>query len=120
MEIQNLTCIECPKSCSLVVDTENNRVLKVSGNLCPKGEAYAKSEVENPLRLFTATILAEGLALKMIPVRTDKAIPKSRIPEAAEAVKSFRINFPVKVGMVVVKDFLGLGVNIVVTRDVGK
>jgi CxxC motif-containing protein len=118
METNNLTCIDCPKSCSLTVDIENCRLVKVSGNLCPKGAEYAKSEVENPLRFFTATVLTEGLALKMVPVRIDKAIPKLKTLDAAQEVRKLRIKSPLRVGDVIVKDFLGLGVNLIATRDV--
>jgi len=118
MITQHLTCIECPKSCSLVADIESGRVVKVSGHLCPKGEAYAKSEVENPLRFFTATVLTKGLKLKMAPVRTDKAIPKSKILEAAQAVRKIHISSPLRVGDIIVSDFLGLGVNLISAREV--
>jgi CxxC motif-containing protein len=117
METKQFTCIECPKSCVLTVDIENCKMVKVSGNLCPKGAEYAKDEVENPLRMFTATVLTEGLVLKMVPVRTDKAIPKLKVLDAAEEVKRLRIKSPLHVGDVIVKDFLRLGVNLIATRD---
>lgn len=115
---KKLTCIECPKSCSLSIDIENCRVVKVSGHRCPKGEEYAKTEIENPMRVLTGTILAQGLFLKMAPVRTDKAIPKTKILEAAVELKKIRIIKPLAIGDIVVKDFCALGVNLIVTRDV--
>ena len=63
----------------MAVDVENGKVIKVTGNECPKGEKYAMSEVENPARILTSVILGQGLELKMIPVMTDKPMPKSRI-----------------------------------------
>lgn len=118
MMIQKLTCIECPVSCPLSVDVENCRVSKVEGNRCPKGEAYAASEVENPTRILTSAVVAKGLSLKMVPVRTDKPIPKARLREGLEAVKKIRIQNPVRSGDVVMAYFLGLDVNLVATRDV--
>ena len=114
---KDLTCIECPKSCALTVDIENCRVVKVIGNQCPKGKDYGIAEMENPLRQFTSTILAQGLALKMIPVRTDKAIPKAKIPEAAGEIRKMMIHKPVQAGDVVAQNFLGLGVNLIATRS---
>jgi CxxC motif-containing protein len=114
--IKKMTCIQCPKGCSLAVDIENCRVVKVSGNLCPKGEEYAITEVENPRRILTATVLAQGLSLKMVPVRTDQPIPKAKMQEAAAEVKKIRVTKPLKAGDVLVADFLGLGVNLVATR----
>ena len=85
--IKNLTCIECPKGCVLSAEIESGEVVKVSGNLCPKGLPYASSEIENPTRILTSTVLAKGLSLKMVPVRTDRAIPKPRILEAAQEIR---------------------------------
>ena len=115
--IKNLTCIECPQGCALAVDIENCRVIKVSGEKCPKGKDYAVSEVENPVRVLTATVLTQGLALKMVPVRTDKPIPQARILEAAGEIRKIKLSHPVRLGEVIVPDFLGLGVNLIATRD---
>ena len=115
---RRMTCIECPVSCSLSVDVEKGRVSKVEGNKCPKGEAYAASEVENPQRILTSAVMAKGLSFKMVPVRTDKPIPKARLREGMEVVKKICILSPVRSGDVVRAHFLGLDVNLVATRDV--
>ena len=44
MEVRELTCIGCPLGCQLTV-TMGNGEIKVEGNTCPRGEAYAKKEV---------------------------------------------------------------------------
>jgi len=116
--IKKLTCIECPKGCLLSIDIENCRVVKVSGNECPKGEKYAIQEIENPMRILTSAVLTEGLSLKMVPVRTDKPIPKSKIMEAIDEIKKTRLKSPVKCGFVIAENFLGLGVNLLATREV--
>lgn len=116
--IKKITCIECPKGCSLSIDIENCRVVKVSGNECPKGEKYAIQEIENPMRILTSTVLAEGLSLKMVPVRTDKPIPKSKIMEAMSEIKRIRLKSQIKAGSVIVENFLSPGVNLLVTRNV--
>jgi CxxC motif-containing protein len=116
--IKKLTCIECPKGCLLSVDVENCRVVKVSGNECPRGEKYAVQEIENPMRILTSAVLAKGLSMKMVPVRTDKPIPKSRIMEAMSEIKKFRLKSPVKSGSIIMENFLGLGVNLLSTRRV--
>lgn len=117
--IKKLTCIECPKGCGLFVDIENCRVAAVKGNECPKGEKYAVSEIENPVRFLTSAVLTEGLPVKMVPVRTDKPIPKGKMPEAMARIKKMRIDKPVKAGQVIEEDFAGLGVNLISSRSVG-
>jgi len=115
---KNLICIECPKSCSLDVDIENCRVVKVTGIQCPKGEKYAISEIEKPMRILTATILTKGFPLKLLPVRTDQHIPKARIADAMKAIRKLCVTQRVKTGDVIVEDFLEiLGVKVIATRD---
>lgn len=114
---KKLICIECPKGCALDVDIENCRVVKVTGHQCPKGEKYAVSEIEDPRRILTLTVLTEGFSLKLLPVRTDQPIPKSRINDAMKTIKKLRITERVKTGDIIAKDFLGLGSNLIATRD---
>jgi len=114
---KKLICIECPKGCLLDVDIENCRVITVKGNDCPKGNIYAVSETENPERVLTSTVKAKGLDLKMLPVRTDKPIPKGRILEAMETIKMISVDTPVKAGDVISGDFMGLGVKLIATRN---
>ncbi len=116
---KKITCIECPVGCALSVDVENCKVVKISGGKCPKAEKYAISEVENPVRILTSTVLADGLPLKMIPVRTDRPLPKRDILRAAQEIKKIRLNKPIRAGEIVVKNFLNSGINLIATRDSG-
>jgi CxxC motif-containing protein len=115
-EIRKITCIACPNGCQLEVDEEDGRVIKVTGNKCEKGDAYARQEVENPMRIISSTVLAKGLNLKMVPVRTNKPIPKARIFEAMAEIRKIRLDKPVKAGNIVVKNFLGLDVDLTAAR----
>jgi len=116
--LKKLTCIECPTGCTLSVDVENCRVVKVSGNECPKGEKYAIAEIENPVRILTSAVLAEGLAAKMVPVRTNQPIPKSDILKAMNEIKKIKIYKPVYVGDIIIENFLQPGINLIATREV--
>jgi len=120
MASKHLTCIECPNGCRLTLEVDNDHLISVSGNQCEKGEAYVKDEIENPQRILTSCVLAQGLALKMIPVRTSAPIPRSRIFDAMSAIKNVRVSKPVLVGESVCDDFLGLDVRLVATRDCKK
>ena len=37
-----LTCIGCPMGCPLIVTMEDGAVVSVTGNTCPRGDAYAR------------------------------------------------------------------------------
>ncbi|MBF0385972.1 MAG: DUF1667 domain-containing protein [Candidatus Omnitrophica bacterium] len=111
-------CIECPNSCLLVVETKDGKVTGVSGNKCKRGETYAVSEVENPVRNFTSLVKAEGLEIKMVPVKTSAPIQKGLIFFAAQEVKKIRIVKPVKVGEVIAENFVNSKADLIATRDV--
>ncbi len=114
---KKLTCIECPKGCILTVEVEGERtVITVTGHECPKGEQYAKNEIENPVRILTSTVLAEGLSVKMVPVRTDKPVPKECISDIIKEIKKIKIKKPVKTGDIIKKNVLNLPAHLIATR----
>ena len=45
MSERELICIGCPMGCPIVVKMEDGKVTSVTGNTCPRGEAYARKEV---------------------------------------------------------------------------
>mgnify|MGYP003516889311 FL=1 len=40
-----LTCINCPLGCTINILKEGDRIL-VEGNSCPRGEKYARDELQ--------------------------------------------------------------------------
>ncbi len=115
--IRKLTCIECPKGCLLSVKVKDGAVVMVSGNKCPRGKLYAAREVKNPLRTLTSGVLARGMPFKMVPVKTDRPIPKRMLLKAMAKIRKLRITKRVHIGDMIVQDFLRLGVNLVATRE---
>ncbi|MFA5162305.1 MAG: DUF1667 domain-containing protein [Elusimicrobiales bacterium] len=111
-----LICIECPQGCGMEVWLEGGKVVSVSGNTCPRGDKYARSEMENPVRTFTSSVLAEGLDIKMLPVRTSGPIPKDKLFAAMAEVKKIVVSKPVQAGDAVAENFMGLGVNLTACR----
>ena len=87
--IKELVCITCPSGCHLqaVLDEQNN-VLSVFGNRCPRGEAYARSELIAPRRMLTSTVRIEGALHPLLPVATSAPILKSRIFLVMEEIRS--------------------------------
>lgn len=118
METRNLTCIGCPLGCSLTVTLENNEVTAVSGNTCPRGDAYARKEVTNPTRIVTSSVKVEGGVLPVVSVKTQTDIPKSMIFDCANALKDVVVKAPVHIGDVLLSDVAGTGVAIVATKNI--
>lgn len=112
--MKELICIVCPKGCHLKID-EN---LNVSGNGCIRGIEYGVAELTNPTRMVTSTVSLINGEIDRLPVVTSKPIPKSKIFEVMEEINKVKINAPVYVKDVVIKNVLNLDVDIVATRDV--
>lgn len=111
-----LICIVCPKGCHMEID-EN---LNVTGNFCKRGEVYAKNEVTNPTRTVTSTVKLNSKIVKMLPVRTDKPIAKSKMFDVMEKLKEVVVSSPIKSGDIIIKNILDTGVNIIATRTINE
>ena len=117
MEVRELTCIGCPLGCQLTV-TMGNDEIKVEGNTCPRGEAYAKKEVTNPTRIVTSTVRVEGGTIERAAVKTASDIPKGKIFECVKALKGIEVPAPVHIGDVILENVADTGVDIVATKNV--
>lgn len=53
-------------------------------------------------------------------MRTDQPIPKGKLREAMLATADLVVEAPVKMGDVVVENFLDLGVNLIASRDLDR
>ena len=118
METRELTCIGCPLGCSLTIKMENGEVVELTGNTCPRGDAYGRKEVTNPTRIVTSTVRVSGGVSAMVSCKTESDIPKGKIFEVTEALKSVTLEAPVHIGDIVLKDVAGTGVDVVATKNV--
>lgn len=117
---KELVCVNCPMSCHLTVQIEDGAVVSVSGNSCPRGEAYAKKECIRPERILTTTVRINGGIHRVLPVISASEIPLDQIMDAMEVIRKVQINAPVKVDDVIVENILDTGVNIVAARSMDK
>ena len=115
---RHLTCIGCPLGCQITVELEGDTVVSVTGNTCPRGDAYARKEVTAPARIVTSTVRVKGGTIPMVSVKTAGEIPKGKIFDCVKALKNVEVAAPVKIGQVVLTDVAGTGVDIVATKDV--
>ncbi len=112
---RNLTCIVCPMGCSIDVLMENGQVLSVTGNSCPRGAEYAKNECISPVRTITSTVrCADG---GVVPVKTDKPIPKDRIFECMKIINNTVAPLPISAGDVIIEDVFGSNIVATGNRD---
>lgn len=112
-----IICITCPVGCSLEVTYEDQKVIKVEGNQCRKGIDYAQNELKDPRRMVTTTVKVKGGLHPLVPVYTSAPIPKPLIFELVKKLRQIELKAPVRVGQVILKDFLGTGVDVLAARD---
>lgn len=120
MEIRELTCIGCPLGCQVRAEIEDGKVVKVSGNTCPKGESYARKEVTAPVRTVTTTVKVTGGVIPVVSVKTIGEIPKEKIFDCIRALKNVTVEAPVHIGDVVLADAAGTGIDVAATKEAAK
>jgi len=115
---RKFTCIMCPLGCEVTVKNDaGGTITEVLGNKCKKGETYARDEFTRPMRVLTSTVSIDGAQFSRLPVRTSSAVPKDRIFKCMGEIEKIKIKAPVKAGDIILKDILGLNVDLIATRD---
>ena len=114
-----LTCIVCPRGCTLRIEERDGR-FTVTGNACKRGEQFATAEMTCPMRTICTTVKTAFPAVPVISVRTSREIPKERIFDVMREINRHTLTAPVRIGEVVVADILGLGSDVIVTKNVEK
>jgi len=119
MNKTQMVCIACPVGCKLEIEAVKNgeTTYFVSGNKCPRGEKYGVKEMTNPTRMVTSTVKINKGLLSRLPVRTSDAIPKGMIFDCMKVLDEVLIEAPVKAGDVVIKNLLGLEIDVIASRS---
>lgn len=121
METSLVTCVICPKGCSISVawrmEDGVKKVEEVHGNSCPRGLSYASSEVVHPVRVLSSTVRIRNSALSLLPVRSSSPLSKEMILDAMAVIKKTVVDGPVKMGDVIIPDILKSGIDMIACRD---
>jgi CxxC motif-containing protein len=88
----------------------------MEGNKCEKSEEFVSQELIEPMRILTTTVRIQGARWAVIPVRSDTAVPKRLFPRIMKQLRRIKLQAPVSMLDVVVKDSAGTGANIIATR----
>ena len=119
MEKRELTCICCPLGCQITATIQNGEVDEVSGNSCPRGAAYARTELLHPMRIVTTTVPVIGGTSCRVSVKTRQEIPKDQIMDCIRQLRKVQAQAPVEIGDILLKNVAGTGIDIVATANVG-
>ena len=112
--MKELICIICPRGCRLKVDDN----LNVTGNLCPRGIIYAKTEMTNPTRVITSTVKINSKNAVRLSVKTSQAVPKGKMFECMRELDKVMVEAPVHIGDVVLANICDTGVDVIATKDI--
>ena len=92
----------------------------------PEAFAAANPDLEDELRAVLPLLVdmehvaQAGGDQPLASVRLTGAIPKARIFDAMRAINASALTAPVAIGDVVIHDLLGLGCDVIATRNVSK
>ena len=119
-ETREITCVLCPIGCKAMVTIKSGRPPRIENVECPRGEEYALRELRAPMRDFVTTVRVRGANISVLPVRATGPIPKEKMAKCTLELARKTVDSPVKMGDVIVKNIIGLGVDIVATRNVDR
>ena len=115
---ETIICIACPLGCRTALRIDDlGEVVEVSGYKCKEGRRYVLEEFHNPIRIFTATVVTENSSRRLLPVRTNRPILKAKLQEAVFSLVPLRVSPPVRVGEVLLPNFLNTGADLVASDD---
>ena len=114
---EKIICVGCPMGCLVTLTISNGEVVATDGNKCKQGAKYVLEEYRNPVRVLTTTLLTQGSSQPLLPVRTAKPIPKTKVMSGAVTLAKLRVKPPIKIGEVVIAKPAGIEVDVVATAD---
>ena len=115
---RTFTCILCPNGCEINASAEGGGLTGCEGNRCPRGREYVRQELTCPMRNIATSVTVRGGTLPLCSVRLTGPIPKEEIFRAVSAIHAVSLEAPVRRGQTVLRNLLGLGVDVIATRAV--
>jgi CxxC motif-containing protein len=113
-----IICIMCPLACQVMMSMDDKgNITSVINYLCKQGEKYAIAECKFPGRILTTTVLTEGSSHKLLPVKTDKPVPRASLMEVMYSLSQTKVKPPIKMGQIIVSNIKKLGVDVISTDE---
>lgn len=115
-EKKHFVCVVCPIGCEIDVVHEGGKIISMEGNKCEKSVEFVSQELIEPMRILTTTVRIQGSRWPVVPVRTDRAVPKRLFPRIMKRLRLVELQAPVNMLDMVLRDILRTGANIIATR----
>lgn len=117
---KEIICTVCPRGCHILVEGRGETVLSVDGHNCKRGLDYANSEYAHPVRILTTTVKIDGMQNDLLPVRSNRPVPKEKLLDCMAVIRTASVKLPVKRYDVIISNICGSGADIVATKTVEK
>lgn len=117
MAPNQMVCITCPRGCLLTVEREADGTISVSGNSCPRGEVFGRTELTAPKRTICTTVATTFPEAPVLPCRVSTDIPKEKMLEVMEEVNRVVVTKRVHRGDVLIPNVLETGADVIATSD---
>ncbi len=119
-ETKRIICTSCPVGCELTVTFDEENIIEVDGNTCKLGLDYAEQEIFDPRRMVASTVKVKNGYHPLVPVYTEKPVPKPKIFDVLVEIRKVEVEAPVKINDVIIEDVVGTGINVIASRDLPK
>ena len=113
---KDITCIVCPKGCTIHVEYDETGIKSMEGYTCKRGIDYATAEILSPTRMVTSSVKVDNARYTVCPVKTSSPIGKDKIVDVMKSICCVTVQAPVKQGDVIIKDVCGTGADIIATQ----
>lgn len=113
-------CKVCPIGCELIIteSPDDPSGIKVEGNSCNRGRDFGIQVTTTPMKVLTGKVILIKGGMKHLPVKTTGPVPKNKVEDCLRIINSTEISAPVNKGDIIIKNILGLGVDVVAARKV--
>ena len=115
---KEIICTVCPRGCHVKVTLCGSEVTEVTDYGCKRGKEYAAAEATHPVRILTTTVKLSGVENDLLPVRSQKPLPKEKLFDCMAQIRATTVTAPVERYDVIISNICGTGVDIVATKSV--
>jgi len=100
--------------CRVALDSSKGDFV-FSGNKCPNGEEFAKTEMTAPLRTLTTTVKTVFPDMPVLPVKTNGEVPKDMLTKIIWELSRVLVTERIGIGGTIAANILDTGCDIIST-----
>ncbi len=113
--MKEFVCIVCPNGCHLTADDDGT----IHNAGCRRGVEFAREEMTAPKRTVCSTAATVFADCPVVPVRTSKEIPKEKVGELMQMIRTLCVDRRMKRGEPLIRNLFGTEADLIVTSDMG-